>query len=460
MSLISKELKIAALINYASITFTALSGIILTPFILNSVGSSDYAVYALIGSLIGTFSVLTYGLSNSSTKHISQSINENDLDKVNRYVSIYLYLYTGMATIALVLGAVLYLNLNILISAFTQEEKALSQSIYIVVLFSFLVTLFTGVYISVLRSYQDNVFIKSIELIRGIVRFSLVLGIISLGYGVYEIVLIEFTLSCLFFIVVYLRVYISHKIKLRKFKFNQGELRNVVFYSSWLFLLAIYQQFIWEIPKFFEAKYSDSHSVTILSLSIMLSLFFVMIATVISNMLLPRVVKLVHSGQNVAVINDKLVDVARGIYCLLFPVLIGFALIGDIFVNIWLGNDYSLVYENTLTIMLVMCPVLMQIGYSILLDVINKVKLKSILSITILFVFMLLFVIQNELIGINSLYFTLLSIVFVWLALNVYYVKLGYSAYLCYVPTIRQVLYSISVAAFFIMLRFLAENYV
>ncbi|MEI8597175.1 hypothetical protein P4S64_04280 [Vibrio sp. M60_M31a] len=185
-----------------------------------------------------------------------------------------------------------------------------------------------------------------------------------------------------------------------------------------------------------------------------------MIATVISNMLLPRVVKLVHSGQNLSVINDKLVDVARGIYYLLFPVLIGFALIGDMFINIWLGNDYSLVYENTLTIMLVMCLVLMQIGYSILLDVINKVKLKSILSITILIIFMLLFVIQNELLGIGSLYFTLLSIVFVWLALNVYYVKLGYSAYLCYIPTIRQVLYSISVATFFVMLRFLAENYV
>ncbi|HIF9257530.1 TPA: lipopolysaccharide biosynthesis protein [Photobacterium damselae] len=460
MTLINKELKIAALINYTSIGFTALSGILLTPFILNSVGSSDYAVYALIGSLIGTFSILTYGLSNSSTKHISQSINEKDLDKANRYVSIYLCLYAGMAAITLIFGLIFYLNLNVLISAFTQEEKALSQSIYIVVLLSFLVTLFTGVYISVLRSYQENVFIKSIELIRVVVRFSLVIGVVALGYGVYEIVLIEFTLACLFFIVIYLRAYISHKVEVRKFKFDQGELKNIAFYSGWLFLLAIYQQFIWEIPKFFEAKYSNSHSVTVLSLSIMLSLFFVMIATVISNMLLPRIVDLVHSGKNITVINNKLVDVSRVIFYLLFPVLIGFALTGDIFVNIWLGDDYSLVYKDTLIIMLVMTPVLMQLAYSTLLDVINKVKLKSIFSITILFFSMFLFVIQKKTLGIDALYFTLFSVVLVWISLNIYYVKLGYNAYLCYIPTIKQFLYSICVASFFFTIKVLAKNYV
>ena len=62
------EIRRGALLSYVTILVVNLSGLLLTPFIIRSLGNAEYGLYLLIGSLAAYLGVLDFGLNNAETR--------------------------------------------------------------------------------------------------------------------------------------------------------------------------------------------------------------------------------------------------------------------------------------------------------------------------------------------------------------------------------------------------------
>ena len=86
------QIKAGAIMSYISLFITILIGIIYTPWMISSIGKSDYGLYVLAMSVINIF-VFDFGLGDAIQRFVSKYLAEGRLDKVNKFLSVTYKLY-------------------------------------------------------------------------------------------------------------------------------------------------------------------------------------------------------------------------------------------------------------------------------------------------------------------------------------------------------------------------------
>ncbi len=82
--------------NYLGTAVTIATGLLLTPFIVRSLGSTPYGIWALAGSLVAYLMVLDSSLANALTKYAAESIALGDQASVNRLASTLFYIFIAV----------------------------------------------------------------------------------------------------------------------------------------------------------------------------------------------------------------------------------------------------------------------------------------------------------------------------------------------------------------------------
>ena len=95
------QLKKGALLSYVTIILTNLIGLLLTPFIVRSLGNSEYGLYALIGAFIGYISVLDLGLNNTIVRYVSKYRAENDKEGEEVFLGTTMLIYAFISFIVI-----------------------------------------------------------------------------------------------------------------------------------------------------------------------------------------------------------------------------------------------------------------------------------------------------------------------------------------------------------------------
>ena len=67
----SKQIKLGAVLSYASIAINILSGLLYTPWMINQIGQNDYGLYTLANSVI-TLLMVDFGLSSATARYLSK----------------------------------------------------------------------------------------------------------------------------------------------------------------------------------------------------------------------------------------------------------------------------------------------------------------------------------------------------------------------------------------------------
>jgi O-antigen/teichoic acid export membrane protein len=80
------------------------STFVLTPFILHTVGPSQFGLWVLVGSLAGNAWLLDFGLSTAVTKYVAEHLARGEPERARSVVATAVNLYAGLALIAVALG--------------------------------------------------------------------------------------------------------------------------------------------------------------------------------------------------------------------------------------------------------------------------------------------------------------------------------------------------------------------
>jgi O-antigen/teichoic acid export membrane protein len=101
---VPRAIRLGVWSGYLNLGITWAIQLVMVPLLLGHLGSETYGLYAALTSVVGYFSLLTFGSSLTVPRYVADHAARGEGEALSRFVSTYLVLYVAVAAAGLVLG--------------------------------------------------------------------------------------------------------------------------------------------------------------------------------------------------------------------------------------------------------------------------------------------------------------------------------------------------------------------
>lgn len=373
------QLKAGVLLSYLNIFIGSVVGIAYTPIMLRLLGQSEYGLYSLCTSMIGCLSLFNFGFSSAYIRYYSLFKAEGNLLKIKQLNGMFLLVFIAIAVLVAVSGSIIILNLqDILGNKFTEQELEIAKVLMIIMTFNLALTMPSSVFSSFIAAREKFVFQKGIEVLRIICNPIITLPLLLMGYRSIAVVLVASLLTIISFIINTWFCINSLKVEFNFGSIKLNLLKEIFWFSFFIFLQIVMDKMNWEINKFIIGRYCGSIAVAVYSIGAQLNFFFIQFATAISNVFIPRVNKLVaenHGNNSISLLFAK---VARIQFIIVFCVFSGFVFFGNSFILLWTGVGYE---NSYIVALLLMSPMVLELTQCLGIEILRARNLHRIINV-------------------------------------------------------------------------------
>jgi O-antigen/teichoic acid export membrane protein len=378
------QLKAGAILSYVSLFLNTIVGLLYTPFMLRLMGQSEYGLYSLTASIIGFMAVLDFGFGNAIIRYIAKYRTLNQKEKEYNLNGMFLILYTIIGIITFVIGLILIQNIEYIFSSkLTTSEIEKAKVLMILLVFNLAVSFPLGIFSSIVNAYERFFFSKVANIIRIIVSPCIMIPLLFIGYRSIGMVVVTTILNILILLVNMWYCLVKLKIKIYFKEFDKDLFREILGYSFFVFLTIIVDKINWSADQFILGTVSGTVAVAIYSVAAQINGYYISFSIAISGVFLPRLTSMITNNATNKELTDLFIKVGRIQYIIIAYILCSFLLIGQDFINIWAGEDYSTAfYMAAILIIPATVPLIQNLGIS-LLQAQNKQKFRSIVYLFI-----------------------------------------------------------------------------
>lgn len=400
------QIKTGAIISYISLFVNIITGLVYTPWVINSIGKENYGLYSLAMSVITLF-VFDFGLGSAIQRYVSKYLSEGRQDLVDKLLGLVFKIYLIGDIIILTSLTIIYFFIPSIYQGLTADELSDFKIVYFIAAL-FCVISFPFIPLNgIISSYEKYIQLKSCDLIHRIIVVVLMTSCLLLGGGLFALVIVN---SIAGIIIIVLKLAILGKARLRAIQWGYWDksiLRAVFTFSVWVTVIQLAQRCIFNLAPSILAAFANSASVTILGVAITLEGFTYSFANAINGMFLSRVSRLLTGGKREEVLN-LMIRVGRIQIYIIGLICVGFICTGREFIQVWLGDGFSEVYICALFIIL---PSFLQLPQEIGSTTIiaeGKVKKQAYAFLTMAAVNMILAFPLSKLYGVKGLCFSIM----------------------------------------------------
>ena len=378
--------KIGALLSYVHMIFEVLSTLLLTPFIISSLGSAEYGVYKLIAAITSYLLLLDLGMGNSVVRYVAKFKENRDMESSRKYLGVCMVFYAAVSVAVLLLGGVLILSFQkIFATGLTAAEIALSKRLLLLTVLNAAVTLGTSVFYNILIAYSRFALSKGLSILQIIVRILVTAAALKLGYRSEAIVTINLVLTMLMrgYYVFYVLCVLRLRPQLRGT--NAAFIKDIVSYSAFILLQMVATQINAQADQVLLGMFVTSSAVIIgiYGVGAQIVQYFQSVGQALGGVLMPGVVKLVEGGAGAKELQNEMIRIGRYAFTMLGLIFVGFLVNGRSFIRLWAGAEYAQGYYVALMLMFAHMIIMTQsIGTQILWAK-NKHQLQSVIKFVI-----------------------------------------------------------------------------
>ncbi len=376
----SKQIKIGAVLSYASIAINILSGLLYTPWMINQIGQNDYGLYTLANSVI-TLLMVDFGLSSATARYLSKYNAEGKREDAERFLGAVYKLYLIVDAVILTALVIIYFRIDTIYATLTPDELSRFKVVYIIsALFSvvnFPFITFNGI----LTSHEKFVPLKLADVIYRVCLVSFTIIALLMGFGLYALVTVHAIVG--WSVTLYKFIVIKKTVPLKvKFKNTDKSLYKDIFgFSIWTTISSLMQRLVFNITPSILGMVTGAAQIAVFGIVTTIEGYSYTITTAINGMFMPKISRLVANDKSNEALNKLLVDVGKFQFAINGLIIAGFAVVGRSFINLWMGEAYMDAYYG---ILLVVIPGAffnsMQIANTTVV-VEGKVKLMAIINI-------------------------------------------------------------------------------
>ena len=355
----------------------------MTPYIIRSLGVSEYGLYTMIGAFVGYLTVLDFGINNSIIRFVAKYRAEKDKKGEENFLAVSFIIYAVIALCILVLGSIGYLYLDDLFDdTLTLEQLNKAKIMVIILIFNIAVTIPGGAFNAICMAYENFRLPKAINLVKYLMRSVLVVVILFYGGDSISLVIIDTIMNLVFIIAMaYIALY-KLNVKIRFYTFEKSLAISIFHYSVWVFVLALVNKLRWQFGQLVLGLNYDTAVVAIYAVGIILGSYYGAFSSAISTLFLPKAMQMTVKSESPNVMTETFVKISRITTYILFFILGGFILVGRQFIHLWVGDTFSEAYIFTVLIMVGLTFTLSQSFGNDLLQAKNKHRFRGIVILT------------------------------------------------------------------------------
>lgn len=351
MRISSNQIKIGAILSYLSIGINIIAGLVYTPWMVDTIGKSDYGLYTLSNSLITLF-LVDLGLSSAVSRYVAKYRAEGRQDKVNNFLGAVYKLYLIIDAVIFIALIIIYFCIDSIYVKLTPAELGKFKVVYLISA-SFAVINFPFVtFNGILISYEEFVHLKLADVIYRILLVALTVITLLLGGRLYGLVVVHAIVGLI--IIVYKWIVVKKRIKLRvNWKYSNFSLYKDVFgFSIWVTISSLAQRLVFNITPSILGAVASSATIAVFGIVTTIEGYTYTITTAINGMFMAKISRIYECGGEQDELMPLMLSVGKFQYAINGLIVAGFAVIGKEFINLWIGSTYLDAYYGILLVII------------------------------------------------------------------------------------------------------------
>ena len=288
----SRQIKWGAILSYVSIAVNIISGLLYTPWMVATIGESQYGLYTLANSVITLF-LVDFGLSSATGRYLSKYNAEGDQESAERFLGVVYKLYLLIdAVILTILVSVFFLMDRIFVNLTPAELEQFRvvyaiSAVFSVINFPFVT--FNGI----LTAYEKFIPLKIADLLYRLCNVSFTVIALLLGYGLYALVAVHAVVGILTLVFKYILIRRLTPAKVRFGNTDRGLYREIFGFSIWVTISALAGRLVFNITPSILGIVANSTAIAIFGIVTTIEGYVFSITTAISGIFMPRISRIV-----------------------------------------------------------------------------------------------------------------------------------------------------------------------
>lgn len=347
----NSQLKFGALLSYLSIALNILAGLLYTPWMIEQIGEADYGLYTLANSLITLF-LIDFGLSAATSRFVAKYVAEGQIEKANAFLGAVYKLYLLIDAIVFSALLVVFFFIEQIYVSLSPEELQKLKVVYCIAasyaVFSFPFVTLNGT----LTAHERFVHLKLADIINRVLTVGMTVIALMAGMGLYALVSTHAISGLVTIAYKYIAVRRTTPLKACFSRTDSAMYKEIFAFSVWSAISVLAQRLIFNITPSILGVVSNSKEIAVFGIVVQIEAYSYTLTTAINGMFLPRISRIYAKDSQGNSIMPLLTNVGRFQFALNGLLIVGFGVLGNSFIHLWVGESFGNAYWGILFVIL------------------------------------------------------------------------------------------------------------
>ena len=342
------QIRAGAILSYVSLGLSTLISLVYTPIMIQRLGDAEFGIYQAVLPIISYLNLLSFGLGSAYVRYYSRYRAEGNEKGCAKLNGMFLLTYLFLGTLLLCAGFGLSYCDIIFGKKLLPEEIALAERLLRILSVNAALTFPLSVFENHITINERYLFQKIVGMIKQVFNPLIMIPLLIIGYR--SVTLTVVALLCTVLSGIVNIWYCLAKLKMR-FSFGHYDfalLKEMMGFTFYVFLGIVVENFNWSIDRLLLTWLHGSTAVAVYAVAAQLNTFYLTFSNAISNVMIPRVHRLVAEERPMRELDALFTKVGRLQFILLGCIFFGFVAVGQRFVILWGGENKAVDYWTTL----------------------------------------------------------------------------------------------------------------
>ena len=360
------QVRLGAMLSYVSMGLSTLISLIYTPIMLGRLGETEYGVYGAVGPIISYLLLLSMGLGSAYIRYYSQAKVAKDRREMAKLNGMFLVTLSLLGLVLLALGFFLAAHPQMvfgtkwapeelaLVKSLAQfpEELALGAKLLRIMTLNAALSFPFSVFESHVNIHERYLFLKAVTMAKSVLSPLISIPLLLLGFRSPAIATLSLVLTivCGLTYMAYCFAVLKMPVSFRTY--DLPLMKNMMGFTFYIFLAVVVDQLNYGIGTLMTTWIHGAELSGVYYSANQLNVYYLSFAMAISNVLIPRVHRMVAEGDSNRELTRLMTKAGRLQFIMLMAVFLGFVAVGRPFVILWAGGKEQFAVDYPVALLL------------------------------------------------------------------------------------------------------------
>lgn len=347
-----RQISSGIILSFFSQVIGMVVGLAYTPIMIHILGQNEYGLYQLVLSVVSYLNLMNFGFNGAYIRYYTLAKREKNDDEVANVNGMFMKVFLILAILCLIAGVILFLNIGILGEKLSSKDYEIAKKLLIIMVTNLALSFPNSVFVAYMSANESFIYQKTLAIIINIAVPILNIPLLLLGMGSVGVVSVTLLLTIIRLILNIWYCFIKLDMKINIRYYNKKIFKGLLGYTFFIFLSDIVDQLNSNIDKMLLGRMMGTIATAVYSVGFNLKEYYTTVSWIIPEMFVPEANRLSIEKKRNKELNNLFIKCGKLNNYIILLVLSLFFVVGQQFIILWVGEEYTTSYYASLILML------------------------------------------------------------------------------------------------------------